>query len=105
QKIGANDVVAIYGGFDSCSGVAFFTGRRLLILDGRYNNLEPGSYYPDAPHVFFTDAEFLSLWRSSQRVFLFLPGEKREEVDRHLPSQGAFLLAESGGKAAYSNRP
>ena len=99
-----NKIVAIYGEFDASSSVAFYTGRRLLIWNGRYNNLEPGSYYPDAPPTFLTDEGFLHIWEGPNQVLLFVPSDKRAEAAKHLPS-GAFVFAESGGKAVYSNRP
>jgi hypothetical protein len=102
-SIRPTDTNAIYGEFDASSSVAFYTGRKLLIWNGRYNNLEPGSYYPDAPHAFLKDEEFLPLWSSPQCVLLFVPSEKREDAAKRLPVAGTHLVAESGGKAAYAN--
>jgi 4-amino-4-deoxy-L-arabinose transferase-like glycosyltransferase len=99
------DTVAIYGEFDASSSVAFYTGRKLLIWNGRYNNLEAGSYYSDAPHIFLKDDEFLPLWQSAHRVFLFVPSDKRDDAAKHLPNAGTYLIAESGGKVVYSNLP
>jgi 4-amino-4-deoxy-L-arabinose transferase-like glycosyltransferase len=96
--------VAIYGEFDASSSVAFYTGRKLLVWNGRYNNLEAGSYYPDAPHIFLKDEEFLPFWQSPQCVLLFVPSEKREDATKRLPLAGTHLVAESGGKAAYANQ-
>jgi hypothetical protein len=103
-QITPSDTLALYGEFDAMSGVAFYTGRNLLLWNGRYNNLQAGSHYPDAPHIFLTDPEFLTLWRGPQRVFLFVPSEHRAAAAQRLPSAGTFLLAESGGKAVYANR-
>ncbi len=105
EQIEPTDTVAIYSEFDASSSVAFYTGRKLLIWNGRYNNLEAGSYYPDAPHIFLKDEEFLPFWGRPQRVFLFVPSEKREDVAKRLPAAGTYLVAESGGKAVFSNRP
>ena len=99
------DTLALYGEFDAMSSVAFYTNRRLLLWNGRYNNLAPGSYYPDAPHIFLTDPEFLALWRGSRRVFLFVPPEHRAAAAHRLPATRTYLLAESGGKAVYANQP
>ena len=99
------DPIVLYGEFDAGSSIAFYTGRRLLLWNGRYNNLAPGSFYPDAPHIFLTDEEFLPLWQSAQRVFLFAPSEEREAVRQRLPLTATYLLAESGGKAVYVNHP
>jgi hypothetical protein len=99
------DTVALYGEFDAMSGVAFYTDRQLLLWNGRYNNLAAGSFYADAPHIFLTDPEFLAMWKGSKRVFLFVPSEQRAAAAQRLPAAGSYLLAESGGKAVYANRP
>jgi 4-amino-4-deoxy-L-arabinose transferase-like glycosyltransferase len=104
-QLRAEDTIAIYDEYDASSSVAFYTHRQVLIWNGRRNNLAAGSYYPDAPHIFLTDAEFPALWSGSKRVFLFVPAEQREEAKKRLPTAGTYLLAESGGKALYSNQP
>jgi hypothetical protein len=104
-QITSTDTLALYGEFDALSGVAFYSHRQLLLWNGRYNNLAPGSYYADAPQIFLTDPEFLALWRGPKRVFLFVPPEHRAAAAERLPAFGTFLLAESGGKAVYANRP
>ncbi len=104
-QITSADTLALYGEFDALSGVAFYSDRQLLLWNGRYNNLAPGSYYADAPHIFLTDAEFLALWQGPKRVFLFVPPQHRAAAAQRLPTAGTFLLAESGGKAVYANRP
>ncbi len=40
------------------SSIAYYTDRPELLLNGRWNNLEYGSYAPGAPNVFINDAEF-----------------------------------------------
>jgi 4-amino-4-deoxy-L-arabinose transferase-like glycosyltransferase len=104
-QIKSGDTLALYGEFDAMSSVAFYTDRQLLLWNGRYNNLAPGSYYPDAPHIFLSDPEFLALWRGPKRVFLFVPPEHRAAAAQRLPESGTYLLAESGGKAVYANQP
>lgn len=99
------DQLVLYGEFDAGSSVSFYSGRRLLLWNGRYNNLAPGSYYPDAPHLFLTDEEFMPRWRDAQRVFLFVPSEQREEAWKRLPVDATYLVAEGGGKAVYVNHP
>jgi hypothetical protein len=104
SEISPGDTLALYGEFDAMSGVAFYTDRKLLLWNGRYNNLEAGSYYPDAPPIFLTDPEFLALWIGPRRVFLFVPSEHRAAAAQRLPAAGTFLIAEGGGKAVYANR-
>jgi 4-amino-4-deoxy-L-arabinose transferase-like glycosyltransferase len=103
-QITSADTLALYGEFDAMSGVAFYANRQLFLWNGRYDNLAAGSYYPDAPHIFLTDPEFLALWQGPKRVLLFVPSEHRAAAAQRLPAAGTFLLAESGGKAVYANR-
>jgi hypothetical protein len=44
------DALVICGEFDASSSVAFYTNRRLLIWNGRFNNLLAGSAFRRAPH-------------------------------------------------------
>lgn len=104
-EIRKDDVLALYGEFDSASSVGFYADRRLLIWNGLYNNLVEGSKYPDAPAIFFQDRQFLPIWQGARRVFLFVPAEKRSDAAKWLPVTGTYLLAESGGEAVYSNQP
>src|SRR5256885_11786290 len=76
------------------SGVAFYARKQLLLWNGRYNNLAPGSYYPDAPQIFLTDAEFLALWGGPRRVFLFVPIEHRAAAAQRLPTAGTYRSEE-----------
>jgi 4-amino-4-deoxy-L-arabinose transferase-like glycosyltransferase len=103
-QVASTDTLALYGEFDAMSGVAFYSNRQLLLWNGRYNNLAAGSYYPDAPHIFLSDPEFLALWQGPKRVVLFVPSEHRAAAAQRLPAVGSYFLAESGGKAVYANR-
>ena len=60
------------------SSVFFYTGRTALLLNGRNNNLEYGSYAPGAPDVFIDDASSTPL----DATFALLPAGvwKRETV-------------------------
>ncbi len=99
------DQLAIYGEFDAGSSMAFYTHRRAWLVNGRYNNLEFGSRYPDAPHIFLSDLQFRTFWRAPQRVFLFVPPDKRLEALERLPANSSWLLVEIGGKVVYVNQP
>src|SRR5260370_10108896 len=54
-----------YYGFSS---VPFYTNRDALILNGRYFNLEYGSYSPRAPDGFIGDEQFKRLWFDARRL-------------------------------------
>jgi len=38
-------------------------------------------------------------------VFLVVPAEHKEEVRKRLPGNSIWILAETGGKTVYVNRP
>lgn len=105
KHLRTGDQIAVYGEFDPASSVSFYTHRQLLIWNGRYNNLELGSHYPDAPKIFFTDQNFPAIWRSPVRVFLVVPQEQRKAAYQRLEKNRTWLVMESGGKAVYVNQP
>ena len=99
------DRLAVYGEFDPASSVSFYTHRKAWIVNGRYNNLELGSYYPDCPKIFLTDADFPAFWNSPQRTFLVVPPEQREKAAERMPKDHTWVLIEEGGKIVYVNQP
>jgi len=97
------DKVALYGEYDAGSSIGFYTRQRIWIFNGRYNGLEFGSYYPDAPHIFLDDHTFWPLWNGKERVFLVIPPEVTQQALIRMPPKATFLLAQIGGKAVYVN--
>jgi 4-amino-4-deoxy-L-arabinose transferase-like glycosyltransferase len=100
-----SDRLVIYGEFDAGSSLAFYARRQAWIWNGRYNGLEFGSHFPDAPQIFLTDGEFPGVWDGPGRVFLFVPPEHRQNVLARLPLDHIYVVAEAGGKALLVNRP
>lgn len=101
------DKIAIYGEFDAGSSIAFYCDRRVYLYNGRYDNLEFGSHYPDAPKIFLKDADFPAFWRQPARVFLFVQPELRQQALSRLallPPGSVWLLAEHGGKQVFVNQ-
>jgi 4-amino-4-deoxy-L-arabinose transferase-like glycosyltransferase len=85
------------------SSIFFYTNRTALILNGRVNNLEYGSYAPGAPRVFISDKEFVDRWRTPDRWYVVSEDEKLEHL-RGLVGMGALhAIAKAGGKTVYTN--
>lgn len=99
------DQIALFGAERVAPGIPFYTHHRVLLYDATGSNLEFGSHYPDAPKTFFTDQDFLKLWEGPGRVFLVVPMEHAQEVQKRLPPGSIWVLAETGGKTAYVNQP
>ncbi len=95
--------VMIYGDQAFGSSLLFYLQRPIALVNGRSTSMEFGSHYPDAPAIFLSDADLLGAWAGPQPVFLFVPRERREEVERLLPRQRR-LVAQSSGKVIYSNQ-
>lgn len=94
----------IDGELTAGSTLIFYTREPVHLVDGRVNGLWYGSFWPDAPAIFETDATLRQLWRGPRRLFLltYHPVERAAEL-------AAFgevrSLASSGGKSVLTNRP
>lgn len=97
------DAIAIYGDQAFGSSLLFYLRRPIFLVNGRTTSMWFGSSYPDAPRIFWNDDDLLAHWRSSERIFLFVPEHHRERVEG-LISQPRFVVAQSSGKIIYSNR-
>ncbi len=97
------DKIVLFGEYDTDSSIAFYTGRHVYLLNGRYNNLEAGSHYPDAPHIFLTDADIARLWTNPERIFLMVPHDKQAAASRILPPLCPWILEEEANKVVYVN--
>jgi 4-amino-4-deoxy-L-arabinose transferase-like glycosyltransferase len=87
------------------SSVFFYTNRRALLLNGRVNNLDYGSYAPDAPQdVFIDDREFARLWASSERCYLLVEGPKAPRLEALVSKDLFHVKQQSGGKYLFTNQ-
>jgi 4-amino-4-deoxy-L-arabinose transferase-like glycosyltransferase len=95
------DVIVVDGEYHQASTLNFYTGVPLRVLHEPSGNLWYGSKFPDAPHVFETQASFAALWSGSTRVFLWTDQQDPKE----LHSTKRYVLAHSGGKSILTNQP
>jgi len=94
------------GAYYSFSSVFFYTDRTALLLNGRVNNLEYGSYSPGSPHVFIDDARFVVLWNTPQRFYILTDaGQDLNHLQTLVASSSLHRIAESGGKLLLANQP
>lgn len=85
------------------SSVFFYANRRALLLNGRVNNLEYGSYAPDAPQVFIDDSDFASRWSSPTRYYIVAEKPAVDRLRRLAGRTGLQTVASSGGKFLFVN--
>jgi 4-amino-4-deoxy-L-arabinose transferase-like glycosyltransferase len=86
------------------SSVFFYANRSALLLNGRVNNLEYGSYAPGAPDVFLDDAGFQQLWQGTERCYLVVASPNVPRFEEMVGQQKLYPIAFSGGKYLFSNR-
>jgi hypothetical protein len=85
------------------SSVFFYTGRTALLLNGRNNNLEYGSYAPGAPNVFIDDAKFSELWQGPSRCYLLAYGTEKARLENLVGVAKLHVVAENAGNYLFTN--
>jgi len=95
------DLIVIDGEYHQASTLNFYTHVPVRVLHAPSGNLWYGERFPDAPHVFETQQSLAALWAGPERVFLWTDQDDPKE----LAGMPHFLLARSGGKAIFTNRP
>jgi hypothetical protein len=103
QRLEPGELIVCDGEFANASSVRFYTGRQLLILNGRITGLWYGSLFPDAPDIFLDDARFARLWAGTNRVYLVTGDPKKRDALAGIAP--AYQLSKAGGRFLLSNRP
>jgi 4-amino-4-deoxy-L-arabinose transferase-like glycosyltransferase len=85
------------------SSVFFYTNRTALLLNGRFFNLVYGSYAPGSADVFIDNNQFLDLWHSPKRYYLFVNERTMDEVTSLVPKEDLKVVDVSGGKTLFTN--
>jgi 4-amino-4-deoxy-L-arabinose transferase-like glycosyltransferase len=87
------------------SSIFFYTNRSALLLNGRFNNLEYGSYAPGAPNLFIDDAQWKGLWTQPDRYYLVITQQAAARLSGLVEPQMLTIVARSGGKLLLTNHP
>jgi hypothetical protein len=87
------------------SSLTFYANRDALMLNGRYFNLEYGSYAPGAPDVFIDDTGFKSLWLKPQRYYLVAYQADLLHFENLVGRDHLNIVAVGGGKLILTNLP
>jgi hypothetical protein len=69
NNAGPDDLIASFGDYEQ--GLAFYTGRRTVLIGGR-GELEFGSHQGDNEAWFIEPARFDALWHSPVRIFMVI---------------------------------
>jgi 4-amino-4-deoxy-L-arabinose transferase-like glycosyltransferase len=104
RRIAPDRQVLLFGDQSYGSSIPFYLGEQVFLVDGRTTSMLFGSTFPDAPPIFLSPADLFRNWGTGPRKILFVPLEKRDEVD-HLLGSRQILLEETSGKALITDRP
>ncbi len=85
------------------SSVFFYTNRKALLLNGRNNNLEYGSYAPRAPRTFIDDRDFASLWMGPGRCYLLAYGTEMRHLTQLVGESNLRIVTENSGNYLLTN--
>ena len=85
------------------SSVFFYTDRTALLLNGRTNNLEYGSYAPGVPRRFIDDHEFASLWVGPSRCYLLAYGTEMPHLAQLVGEFNLRIVTENSGNYLLTN--
>jgi Dolichyl-phosphate-mannose-protein mannosyltransferase len=103
RNLQPGDQIVCDGEYSNASSVNFYTGRQMLIFNGRINGLWYGSLFPDAAPIFLDDAQLARLWVGPNRLYFVTGSDARQNYLAEIGS--AFEVSRAGGKFVYSNRP
>ncbi len=95
--------IIVDGAYYPFSALVYYSGHSALLLNGRFNNLEYGSYAPGAPPVFINDGQFARLWLSPATYYFATDGTQLEKVKQLVGAASVHSIAESGGKTLLTN--
>ena len=98
-----NDLILIDGELTAGSTLLFYTQQPVHLVNGHMNGPWYGSFWPDSPQVFETDATLDQLWASPRRIFLltYHPDARTPDLSRFGP---VHTLASAGGKSILTNQ-
>jgi hypothetical protein len=93
------------GAYYSFSSLIFYADRSPLILNGRVNNLEYGSFAPGAPDIFIGDENLKRRWANAERLYLVVSRADLPNVLQTLGTLHSYIAGERGSKYLLSNQP
>jgi 4-amino-4-deoxy-L-arabinose transferase-like glycosyltransferase len=98
------DLIVIDGELTAGSTLLFYTQQPVHLVDGRINGPWYGSFWPDSPPVFETNASLDRLWAGPSRIFLLTYHSDTRTPDLARFGQ-VYVLASAGGKSILTNQP
>ena len=102
RRAGPGDLVVHEGPLENAGALPWYSGRQVVVVDGRRSVLGFGASTPAAPDVLWDPPRLQLAWLGPQRVWLVTGRPPEVSVVAALPD--AQLVAASGGRRLYVNR-
>jgi len=101
---GPGDVVAHEGSLEYSAALPFYSGRRVVVVNGERGDLDIASRRPEARGWFLDTPGFAARWQDSPRVFLVTQRPRAQSVVAALPADSVHLVGRYGSRWLYANR-
>jgi 4-amino-4-deoxy-L-arabinose transferase-like glycosyltransferase len=98
------DVLVLEGSLAYSGALPFYTGRRVLLVNGAVDYFSISARLPEARGIFIDVSELIRLWEGPRRVFLVARRPSDQSVASALPATSARELGRYGVHRLYSNR-
>lgn len=98
------DVIAHEGSLEYSAALPFYTGRRVLVVNGERGDLETASRRPEGRGWFVDTAAFAQRWQEGPRMFLVTQRPRGQSIVTALPPASVHVLGQYGSRWLYSNR-
>jgi hypothetical protein len=103
-QAGPADTIVVEGSLEYSPAIPFYTGRRVLLVNGAVGYFSFASKLPEAEGVFIDTRDLLRLWEGPRRVFLVVRRPPGQSVVAALPTARVRELGHYGSRWLYSNR-
>jgi len=103
-RAGPADVIAVEGSLEYSPALPFYTGRRVLLVNGDVGYFSFASKLPEAAGVFIDTRGLIGLWDGPERVFLVVRRPRGQSVVATVPPASVHELGRYGSRWLYSNR-
>ncbi len=98
-----DDVIVHEGGLEYSAALPFYTGRRIVVVNGARGDLEFASRLPGAERYFLDAPRLARLWAGAGRVFLVTQQPLQRSVVGTLPAGSVHVVGRFGSRWLYVN--
>ena len=98
------DLIVHEGSLEYSAALPFYTGRRIIVVNGTRGDLDFASRLPEARRWFLDTQGLARIWENSRRVFLVTQRRWERSALATLPPSSIHEVGQYGSRWLYSNR-